>query len=81
MRAATPAEIEEWDRLVAANPDGGHMLQSRAWGEAKRHWGWRPVYRIAEVEGRSVAVLFLRRPVPGLGWLWYCPMGPGITTP
>ncbi len=98
MRAATPAEIEEWDLLVAANPDGGHMLQTRAWGEAKRRWGWRPVYLIAEVEavesvttgaagGRtahsqagSIAVLFLRRPVPGLGWLWYCPKGPGVVS-
>jgi len=26
VRSATPAEIERWDELVAANPDGGHIL-------------------------------------------------------
>jgi lipid II:glycine glycyltransferase (peptidoglycan interpeptide bridge formation enzyme) len=84
VRPATPAEIEDWDALVAANPDGGHMLQTRAWGEAKRRWGWQPVYRVAELEagtpGRRIAVLFLRRRVPGLGWLWYCPKGPGVVS-
>lgn len=94
MRPATPAEVEEWDRLVAANPDGGHMLQTRAWGEAKRRWGWRPTYLIADAAtgdpgtpagaagdpAPRIAVLFLRRPVPGLGWLWYSPKGPGVTS-
>jgi lipid II:glycine glycyltransferase (peptidoglycan interpeptide bridge formation enzyme) len=63
------------------------MLQCRAWGEAKRRWGWRPVYLIADpapgaaaAAGERVAALFLRRLVPGLGWLWYCPKGPGVTS-
>ena len=62
-----------------ANPDGGHVLQTRAWGEFKRSWGWRPAYWIADSGGSEVAVLVLRRRIPGLGELWYCPKGPGVT--
>ena len=79
MREATRSEIGRWDELVIANPDGGHILQTRAWGEFKRAWGWRPSYWIAEAGGRDVAVLFLRRRVPGFGELWYAPKGPGVT--
>lgn len=78
MRPASPAEIGHWDRLVAANPDGGQILQSRAWGEFKRRWGWRPTYWIGEARGTPIAVLFLRRRIPGFGDLWYAPKGPGV---
>ncbi len=78
MRAATRTEIGRWDELVVANPDGGHILQTRAWGEFKRAWGWRPTYWIARAGGKDVAVLFLRRRVPGFGELWYAPKGPGV---
>lgn len=79
MRAATRNEIGRWDELIVANPDGGHILQTRAWGEFKRAWGWRPTYWIAEAGDRQVAVLFLRRRIPGFGDLWYAPKGPGVT--
>jgi lipid II:glycine glycyltransferase (peptidoglycan interpeptide bridge formation enzyme) len=78
MRPATRAEIDRWDDLVLANPDGGNMLQSRAWGEFKRGWGWRPAYLVADDPDLRAAVLFLRLPVPGLGGLWYAPKGPGV---
>ena len=78
MRVATPAEIRDWDELVLANPDGGHVLQTRAWGEFKRGWGWEPRYFIAEIAARRYAILFLRRFVPALGTLWYAPRGPGV---
>jgi lipid II:glycine glycyltransferase (peptidoglycan interpeptide bridge formation enzyme) len=81
VRPATPAEIRDWDQLVLANPDGGHILQSRAWGEFKRNWGWEPRYHIAEADGRSIALLLLHRRVPGLGTVWYAPRGPGISEP
>ncbi len=54
------------------------MLQTRAWGEFKRRWGWRPAYRVWEGPGESVAALFLRHHVPGMGHLWYSPKGPGV---
>jgi lipid II:glycine glycyltransferase (peptidoglycan interpeptide bridge formation enzyme) len=78
VRAATRSEIGRWDELVVANPDGGHILQTRAWGEFKRAWGWRPTYWIAQAGGKDVAVLFLRRRAPGFGELWYAPKGPGV---
>jgi lipid II:glycine glycyltransferase (peptidoglycan interpeptide bridge formation enzyme) len=81
LRPATRSEVGRWDELIIANPDGGHILQTRAWGEFKRSWGWRPTYWIAQAGGRDVAVLFLRRPVPGFGDVWYAPKGPGITDP
>ncbi len=78
MRPATRAEIGRWDELIGANPDGGQILQTRAWGEFKRAWGWRLTYTIGEMGGAEVAVLFLRRHVWGFGELWYAPKGPGV---
>jgi lipid II:glycine glycyltransferase (peptidoglycan interpeptide bridge formation enzyme) len=79
VRAATRSEIGRWDELVVANPDGGHILQTRGWGEFKHAWGWRPSYWMAAAGGRDIAILFLRRRVPGFGELWYAPKGPGAT--
>jgi lipid II:glycine glycyltransferase (peptidoglycan interpeptide bridge formation enzyme) len=78
VRPATRAEIGRWDELIVANPDGGQILQTRAWGEFKRSWGWRPTYWIAQTGETDVAVLFLRRRIVGLGDLWYAPKGPGV---
>jgi lipid II:glycine glycyltransferase (peptidoglycan interpeptide bridge formation enzyme) len=78
LRAATPAELERWDDMVLANPDGGHILQSRVWGDYKRRHGWRPRHTVYDVDGRTIAVLFLTRRFAGFGELWYAPKGPGI---
>jgi lipid II:glycine glycyltransferase (peptidoglycan interpeptide bridge formation enzyme) len=78
VRPATQSEIVAWDGTVIANPDGGHFLQTRAWGEFKRRWGWTPQYTIARSGGRDLAILFLRRHFPGFGELWYSPKGPGV---
>jgi lipid II:glycine glycyltransferase (peptidoglycan interpeptide bridge formation enzyme) len=56
------------------------MLQTRAWGEFKRGWGWPPAYLVSDDPAAPVAALFLRRHIPGLGWLWYAPKGPGVTS-
>jgi lipid II:glycine glycyltransferase (peptidoglycan interpeptide bridge formation enzyme) len=81
MRAASPAEVSNWDELVMANPDGGHVLQSRAWGEFKRGRGWEPHYRIAESGSDRIAILLLHRRLPGFGGVWYAPRGPGVADP
>lgn len=78
MRFATEREITNWDQLVAANPDRGHILQTRCWAEVKARWGWQPRYVISEGPGGSLATLFLSRSVGPLGELWYAPKGPGI---
>jgi lipid II:glycine glycyltransferase (peptidoglycan interpeptide bridge formation enzyme) len=80
MRPATDAEIDRWDDLVLANPDGGNMLQSRAWGEFKGGWGWRPSYLVSDDPELPLAALLLRHRVPGLGWLGYAPKGPGVSS-
>jgi lipid II:glycine glycyltransferase (peptidoglycan interpeptide bridge formation enzyme) len=77
VRPATPQELGRWDELVVQNPDGGQILQTRAWGEFKRAHRWAPHYMVAE--GRPlVATLELRHSVPGLGALGYVPKGPGV---
>ena len=78
MRPASRNQIVRWDDLVAANPGGGQALQTRAWGEFKRRWGWQPSYWIAQSAGEDVAVLFLRRHFVGFGDVWYSPKGPGV---
>lgn len=78
MREATTRELARWDDLITANPDGGNILQSRAWGEFKRREHWRPHFLIDDSGTASVAQLWLSRWVPGLGRLYYCPKGPGI---
>lgn len=80
MRAATAAEVGEWDSLVTANPDGGHYLQGAAWGRAKSRWGWEPRHLVHEDGERRVAVQFLCRRIAGVGTLWYAPKGPGVVT-
>ena len=77
VRAATPSELSRWDELVAENPDGGQILQTRAWGEFKRAHRWSPRYLLSETRP-PIAVLELRHAVPGLGALGYVPKGPGV---
>ncbi|MBV9099704.1 MAG: peptidoglycan bridge formation glycyltransferase FemA/FemB family protein [Candidatus Dormibacteraeota bacterium] len=79
MRTASPAELARWDELVLANPDGGHILQTRAWGEFKRRHGWTPLYVVADDGGHELAMLVLRRRALAAGGeLWYLPKGPGV---
>jgi len=80
IRDAAAAEVERWDDLVRANPDGGHILQSRGWGEFKAKHGWEPRHLVWEREAAAVAVLVLQRGFPGFGRMWYAPKGPGVTT-
>ncbi len=77
MRSATPAETAKWDELVAANPDGGNVLQVAAFAETKQRHGWNPHYLIGELAAGEVAVLALSRRT-ALGELWYVPKGPGV---
>lgn len=79
MRLATEAELAIWDQLVVANPDGGHALQSVAWGDFKSRWGWQPRRYIYDLGSRQVAVQWLVRHEPLQGDIWYCPKGPGVT--
>lgn len=77
MREATTEEVSRWDKLIAANPDGGNALQSAALAATKAQFGWAPRYVMHD----DIATLYLSRKLPLLGELWYAPKGPGVVTP
>ncbi len=80
VRPATEEELSRWDTLIAANPDGGHYMQTAAWAAFKEHHGWIPYRFIAEEGETRAAFLVLERkvPIPGIGKLWYANRGPGV---
>jgi lipid II:glycine glycyltransferase (peptidoglycan interpeptide bridge formation enzyme) len=87
MRRLDGDQLNGWDARVLANPDGGNVLQLRAFGEFKRARGWRPEYVLHEVVDaaapggrRELAVLYLVRRAPVFGELWYAPKGPGAAS-
>jgi peptidoglycan pentaglycine glycine transferase (the first glycine) len=77
VRDVTPSE---WDGWLRDSPGGGHVLQSYAWGEFKRRFGWRPLRlvleRSGEVAGVGQFLAYDTMPVPGL--LMYCSKGPWL---
>jgi len=75
LQPASAEQLERWDELIAANPDGGNVLQAKAFGETKGKHGWVPRYMVAD----GLAVLILEREIPLLGKFWYVPKGPGVT--
>lgn len=90
-RFATPAEIEQWDDHVTANPNGGNMLQSASFAAVKAEHGWVPRHLVYEgttevpgddgaLQERPVASynLVLEKKVPVLGRLWYMIKGPDV---
>jgi lipid II:glycine glycyltransferase (peptidoglycan interpeptide bridge formation enzyme) len=77
MRFATDVEVEKWDELIIANPDGGNTLQCAAFAAVKQAVGWKPRYVIHETDKADIAVLYLEKSIMGLGRLWYAPKGPG----
>ena len=80
LREVSDASSAEWDDLLLAAPDGGHVYQSHAWGEFKRRSGWKPVRLILERDGRVAGagefLSYNTLPVPGS--LWYCTKGPRL---
>jgi len=75
VRPATSDEIARWDELVAANPEGGAVLQLRAFAETKARHGWQAKYFMMG----NTAISITARRLPGLGELWYVPNGPAVT--
>jgi hypothetical protein len=74
-----PDEQALWDRFLASAPNG-HLLQSWAWGELKRAFGWTPLRIVlwdaaAEEILAGAQVLLRPLPVPGLS-MAYLPKGP-----
>lgn len=75
-REALPDELATWDDRTV-RPAGGHVLQSRAWGEHRATRGWRPRHLVGD---DGSAVLALARPWPIVGGASaYIPRGPAPT--
>lgn len=79
MHHATEQELAQWDEQIVHNPDGGNILQTKAYGDFKAAHKWPAHYAVAELgDGSKIQVAFLTRKVVGLGELWYAPKGPGV---
>ncbi|MDQ0692378.1 lipid II:glycine glycyltransferase FemX [Arthrobacter sp. W4I7] len=77
-RFATDEEIENWDKHVTANPNGGNMLQSAAYASVKNGTGWRVRFLVLESPGSASYNLVLEKTFPLLGRLWYLIKGPDL---
>lgn len=77
-RFATAEEIENWDKHVTANPNGGNMLQSAAYASVKNGSGWKVRFLVLESPGKSSYNLVLEKSFPVLGRLWYLIKGPDL---
>ncbi len=77
IREIQAHESALWDEFVSQAPNG-HLLQSWAWGEFKRAYGWQPV-RLALLEDDRIvaAAQVLLRSFAGLS-LPYVPRGPVV---
>ena len=75
-RFATAAEIEKWDTLVTANPNGGNLLQSAAFAAVKGNYGWGTQFMAFEGPDYTSYNLVLEKSFPILGKLWYFIKGP-----
>lgn len=76
IREIEATDQEKWDSFVEG--EGGHILQSYAWGEFKPQFGWIPLRLAVEDEGQILAAAqILIRPLP-LASFSYLPKGPII---
>ncbi|WP_430297196.1 lipid II:glycine glycyltransferase FemX [Sinomonas sp. B1-1] len=88
-RFANDTEIENWDKHVTANPNGGNLLQSAAFAAVKRNFGWDVRHLVLEPRGSHGGEageheaqpsynLVLEKSVPLLGRFWYLIKGPDV---
>jgi len=75
IRFATQSEIDNWNDLIIANPDGGNMAQSIELAEIKSLYGWKIKFIVTDICAMTVHERFM----PILGKIWYIPKGPGIS--
>ncbi|WP_433876069.1 lipid II:glycine glycyltransferase FemX [Sinomonas atrocyanea] len=88
-RFANDTEIENWDKHVTANPNGGNLLQSAAFAAVKRNFGWDVRHLVLEPRGshgggageheaQPSYNLVLEKSFPLLGRFWYLIKGPDV---
>jgi lipid II:glycine glycyltransferase (peptidoglycan interpeptide bridge formation enzyme) len=74
VRFANKNEIENWDKQILANPDGGNIFQGKFFAELKAHAGWTPRYIMAN----DIAMTVIEKGIVGMGKVWYMPKGPNV---
>ncbi|MFP5341513.1 MAG: lipid II:glycine glycyltransferase FemX [Candidatus Limnocylindria bacterium] len=72
-RLADEAELLDWDAHTVDGP-GGHVYQSRTWGEQRARLGWTPLHAVVGGTHRAL-VLVRRAPLVGVATA-YVPRGP-----
>jgi lipid II:glycine glycyltransferase (peptidoglycan interpeptide bridge formation enzyme) len=73
IREATAEDLLDWDERTV-DVRGGHVYQSRAWGEHRVRSGWEADHLLLD---DGFAALILRRGWPWVsGWSAYIPRGP-----
>jgi len=75
-RYATPEEINSWDALILANPDGGNIFSSAEYAEIKKLTNYTTRFVIVG----NIAITVLEKQTAPLGKLWYLPKGPNVST-
>ena len=78
VRMANDDEIQNWDKLLATNPDGGDVLQTKTMTTIKHAQGWASEYWIYETDFGKVYATVLARNLRGFGRLCYMMRGPGV---
>ena len=63
IREATPEDLDTWDAHTVDIP-GGHVFQSRTWGEYRARHGWRPRFLVFD---DGFCLLAAERPWPLIG--------------
>jgi len=75
LRNADQKEIKNWDTYILQNKYEAGFLQSSAYAETKRQFGWHIRYVVYESTQEKIYAYFLEKKVPLLGYLWYMPSG------
>lgn len=79
MRDATPEEIAQWNQLMHKAPGRYCFLQDTTFAVGKMPQ-WKSLYKMHDVGGTTIPVLYLVRKLPILGEVWYAPSGPRVGT-
>lgn len=75
-RFATDKEVQNWNKLIITNPDGGNIFQSKEFGEVKTMCRWKQRFIVVN----NIYIMVLERNIPLFGYYWYVPKGPGVSS-
>ncbi len=74
VRFAKQTEIDDWDKLILSNPDGGNVFSSFEFAIQKESGGYTANFVMFD----NLAITILEKNAPGMGKLWYLPKGPNV---